>query len=400
MRICYVQPYCPPSVDLAPSDYLDRYPLLRHLPLEVSRLGHDVDVVVQHPHTVRYREHDVRYYMVSEQHAAVRVGRFVARLSRLPAAHLSPACSTIAHALALEPDLVHVHGLVPHVDLILADRAFRRSGTPWVAQHHGGEPARSRFVRRLQRHWLAGPAALLFTAPEHAQPYVEAGLLADGQQRVAQVVETSSALQPEDRRTARRRTGFDGAPMLLSVARLHPLKDPLTMLRGVEMIVEALPSAHLHCVYQSADLLEEVRRFLRTRPRLASRVTLHGEAPAAQMAAIYSSADFLLQASLREFSGYAVLEAMSCGVIPVVTDIPAFRQMLGEEFGGLLFPVGDAAALAQRVQSVWADGPADLARRVGESFDRRLSFVAMAQRLAVLYEGVVQGREARGTADR
>ena len=394
MRICYVQPYCPPNADLAPADYLDRFPLLRHLPRQVARLGHHVDVVVQHPHATHYREHGVRYHLVSEGHVAATLGRGLARLSPIAAAHLIPARSTVARVVDLKPDLVHVHGLVPHINLALVDRALRRCGTPWVAQHHGGEPARSWLVRRLQRRWLTGPATLLFTAPEHAQPYVDAGLLEDGYERVAQVVETSSALNPQDREAARQRTGFDGAPVLLSVARLHPVKDPLTMLRGVEAIVDALPTARLHCVYQSADLLDEVSDFLRSRPRLACRTTLHGEAPAAEMEAIYSSADFLLQASLREHSGCAVLEAMSCGVVPVVTDIPAFREMLGAELGGLLFPVGDAAALARRVQSIWAERPAEVAQCVVDRFDRRLSFAAMAERLAALYERVVQRREA------
>ena len=394
MKICYVQPYCPPNADLAPPDYLDRYPLLRHLPQQVSLLGHDVDVVVQHPHAALYREHGVRYHMVSEGHAAAALGRGAARLTGLNPAHLVAASSTIARVLQLDPDLVHVHGLVPHLNLTLVHRALGRRGTPWVAQHHGGYPARSRLARWLQRRWLSGPAALLFTAPEHAQPYVDAGLLADRHQRVEQVVETSSALLPEARRVAAERTGFDGAPMLLSVARLHPLKDPLTVLRGVEMIVEALPGARLHCVYQSIDMLDQVGEFLRTRPHLASRVTLHGEAPMSEMAAIYSSADFLLQASRREFSGCAVLEAMSCGVIPVVTDIPSFRKILGNDLGGLLFPLGDPVTLAQRVQNVWANQPVEMARRVRERFDRRLSFAAMAQRLAVVYERVAQRRGA------
>ncbi len=399
MRICYVQPYCPPDADPAPSDYLARYPLLRHLPRQVARLGHRVDVVVQHCCDAHHTEHGVAYHMVAEEQATASLSRTIAPLMGVPPAHVVPARSTIVRVIELEPDLVHVHGLVPHLNLALTNRALGRHATPWVAQHHGGGPARSLLARRLQKRWLRRPAAFIFTAREHAQPYVDAGLLHDGMARVVEVVETSSALSGCDRRVARERTGFDGDPVLLSVARLHPIKDPLTMLRGVEAILEALPTARLHCVYRSADLLEEVHSFLQSRPRLASGVTLHGEAVASEMEAIYNSADFLLQASRREFSGCAVLEAMSCGVIPVITDIPAFRQMLGPQLDGLRFSPGDAAALAQCVLRLWPDGTGEVVRQIEERFERQLSFPAMAARLAAVYQRAVRRNAVRDPGD-
>ncbi len=394
MRICTVQPYCPPDADPAPSDYLARYPLLRYLPRELVGLGHHVDVVVEHMRDARHDEHSVSYHMVAERHAAAMVGSALARMAGMPSAHWVPARSTIARVVQLRPDVVHVHGMVPHVNLVLLERTLRRHGIPWVAQHHGGQPARRWWARRLQKRWMGAPSALVFTSREHARPYVDADLLPDGLGRVVEVVETSSALRRQDPQSARQRTGFDGEPVLLSVARLHPVKDPLTMLRGVEVILDALPSAQLHCVYRSAELLQEVADFLQARPRMAARTTLHGEAATAQMEAIYSSADFLVQASQREFSGCAVLEAMSCSVIPVISDIPASRAILGDDLDRLLFEVGDSVALARQLLAVWAEGAVEVARRVTERFDDHLSFAAMAKRLAALYACILSQRRS------
>ena len=48
--------------------------------------------------------------------------------------------------------------------------------------------------------------------------------------------------------------------------------------------------------------------------------------------------------SHSEGSGYALIEAMSAGVVPVVTDIPSFRAIAGD--CGARWPPGDAGAFA------------------------------------------------------
>src|SRR5450759_4344953 len=95
-----------------------------------------------------------------------------------------------------------------------------------------------------------------------------------------------------------------------------------------------------------------MRTFVEQRPSRAPHVHFQGRAPFERMEAIYNSADFLLQASRREFSGCAVLEAMACGVIPVVTDIPSFRVMTEGGRHGILFPLGDDRALAGGVLAI------------------------------------------------
>lgn len=388
MKICFVLPYCPPDPDPEPSAYLDRYPLLRYLPQHVAHRGHAVDVVVQHRRDLAHEERGVNYHLVSERRWASTLATIAARLSGREHGHLAPARATIARMLALKPDLVHVHGLVPHINLALVGRALAVTSTPWVAQHHGGGPARTTLARRLQRRSLARPSALLFTAREHADPYINAQLLADDQ-RIVEVIETSSHYRHGDRIVARRQTRYDGDPVLLSVARMHPIKDPFTVLGGVELLLADLPNAHLHMVYRSDQLLADVEEFTRARPALRDHVTFHGQQPAESMEAIYNSADFLVQASHREFSGYAVLEAMSCGVIPVVTDIPSFRAMLGPDLSHLLFAPGDPAGMARRVQQAWRGDTDALAGEVLDRFEQDLSFEAMAGRLDGLYRTLV-----------
>ncbi len=53
----------------------------------------------------------------------------------------------------------------------------------------------------------------------------------------------------------------------------------------------------------------------------------------------YNSADYFVLGSHYEGSGFSLVEAMSCGVIPIVTDIPSFRMMTNNGKIGTLMEV-------------------------------------------------------------
>ncbi|HEX2282106.1 MAG TPA: glycosyltransferase, partial [Thermomicrobiales bacterium] len=114
-------------------------------------------------------------------------------------------------------------------------------------------------------------------------------------------------------------------------------------------------------------------------------VELRGRARHDEMEAIYSSADFLLQASLREWSGLAVLEAMSCGCIPIVTNIPSFSAMTSDGTYGRLFQPGDAEGLASAALEIDAAERERLSEDVRNRFRESLSFEALARDVERVY---------------
>ena len=57
------------------------------------------------------------------------------------------------------------------------------------------------------------------------------------------------------------------------------------------------------------------------------------------------AADVFVLGSHREGSGYSLIEALACGLPPVVTDIPSFRSLTAAGAVGALWPCGDARAL-------------------------------------------------------
>ncbi len=122
------------------------------------------------------------------------------------------------------------------------------------------------------------------------------------------------------------------------------------MLDGLEMSLARLPEATLTMIYSAEDLLPAVQDRLRESPALRRCVRLVGRVPHRLMPAFYSAADLFVLGSHHEGSGYALLEALACGVAPVVTDIPAFRVMTAEGSLGALWTPGDRVRLRPRAR--------------------------------------------------
>jgi glycosyltransferase involved in cell wall biosynthesis len=385
LRICFVSLHY--GQDISGSDvdaYLTRVPIHRALPRAMAGRGHQVELVHLYPTAADFVEDGVRYRFVPPGPEGRVIGGGVRRWTHRDPAVYQPALRAIRLIRDSRPDVIHFHGLTLNWNLFLLLLALGARRPPIVAQYHGGYPPINLLARQVQRFNLRRVARLLFTTRAHAEPFLDAGVLDDAT-RIVPFMETSSTFRFRDRRAARQRTGMEGDPVFLWAGRLHPIKDPHTALRGFERIAEACPGARLYLYYLTDDLLPELRAYLASRPDLAARVHCRGRATFEQMEDIYNSADFLLQASRREFSGCAILEALACGVIPVVSDIPSFRAMTDDGRQGVLFPVGDAAVLARGVLGIDRSTIPARAAETRAWFERALSFDALAEKLDDVY---------------
>jgi glycosyltransferase involved in cell wall biosynthesis len=390
MRVALVMPFAT-ARDRDPEQVLRSYPVERELPVALARLGHDVRVYHHAPFRAEIARDGVRWSFYAPDPLSRAAGALLFRWKRsYGPAYYQPALALLLALRASKPEVVHFFGLTMDLQLALVTRLCAAASIPLVVHYHGGEPAQGR-TARIQRHNLRRVDRVLMTAFEQAQSWLQAGMLRDLSQ-VSVVLETSSPFRGIDTRQARLRTRMEGDPVYLSAGRLHPIKDPLTLLRGFAQIAERQTGARLYLYYLTDELLPDMARFISANPALRDRVELRGRADASAMEAIYSSADFLLQASLREWSGLAVLEAMSCGCIPIVTRIPSFVTITAAGRYGRLFDAGDPDGLACAALSV---DPADretLARSVVQHFEAELSFSAVAGRLDSVYRDTIASR--------
>jgi glycosyltransferase involved in cell wall biosynthesis len=358
---------------------LRAWPTLPAVAVAVSRAGVDVAVVQAARKRQTLERDGVTFHFVDD--ARGTPARLLGRvpLPRRPSRLLD-------QVVALAPDVVHVHGLLYPLAVYQLARAVR--GTPVLVQDHGTSAPRG--WQRMA--WLPisrSLAGVAFTARQQATPFFDARVFR-GDLPVFEVVEGSSTFVPGDREAARRATGMFGEPCLLWTGRLDANKDPLSTLAAFEIAAPRLRDARLWCCFGDAPLLDNVQRRIASSPLLRERVTLLGRRPHAEMELRFRAADFFVQMSHREGSGYSLLEALACGTTPLVTDIPSMRRIVGD--AGSLTPVGDAAAFAEAMLDWSGRDSATLRRAARARFERELTFDAIGRELRGVYERLTPRR--------
>ncbi|TPG46810.1 glycosyltransferase [Rhodanobacter glycinis] len=366
--------FLPAPEDLAPSQVLEQWHSLVDIAEVVASSGTRVSVIQAAAREDLITRNGIDYHFIDIRGLEVaknRGRRFASLLADIKA------------------DVLHAHGLGFVEDASAVSQ--RLPQLPIVIQDHADRPPR--WWRRPQwRRWYAAISGVAFTAPELARPFTRAGLFGP-HTRLFAIPESSSRFTMGSRADARAQTGLRGDPCVLWVGHLSPGKDPLTVLDGVARAAMRLPGLQLWCAFGSAPLLDEVQARIARDPRLAGRVHLLGKVTHAHVETLMRAADLFVAGSLAESCGYVVLEALACGVTPVVTDIPAFRALIGGSRVGHLWPCGDAAQLAETLVDAAASWPPR--EQVRAHFDAALSFAAVGRRWADAYAQIHDDRRRR-----
>ena len=84
-------------------------------------------------------------------------------------------------------------------------------------------------------------------------------------------------------------------------------------------------------------------------------VVFHEWLPRDEIPRLLSLASIYVSTSLSDGASNSLLEAMACGVAPVVSNIPANQPWIDDGVNGYLFPVGDKKALANNILTLLGD---------------------------------------------
>ena len=365
----------PAPNDLGIEALLGRWPTLADIAEIAAGAGIRVSVLQAASHAERLARNGIDYRFVD-----VAKARSTEEKAR-----------RFARVLAdMDVDVLHAHGL-GFVEQASAIAEQLSPALPIVFQDHADRPPRW-WRRARHRRCFARASGVAFTSLDQAQPFVAAHMF-PASTRLFAIPESSSRFSPGDRAIARAEMGLYGNPCVVWVGRLIRGKDPMTVLEGVALAAARLPELRLWCAFGAAPMLAEVRARIADDPRLAGRVHLLGEVPHARIETLLRAADLFVSGSRAEGSGYAALEALACGVTPVLTDIPAFRALTDHGRIGHLWPCGDAARLADEL--FLAANERASPQQVRAHFDATLSFEAVGRLWTKAYSQVLDGRRRR-----
>jgi glycosyltransferase-like protein len=190
----------------------------------------------------------------------------------------------------------------------------------------------------------------------------------------------------------RARAGARGRFLFLTVGGIEPRKGSLELVEALAKVRALVSPAPVLAVvgghsFQDHETYRErvLARAAELGLPLGEAIVLLGTVPEDEVPRWYHAADAFVFPSRKEGWGLALLEALAAGLASVATDIPVFREFLGEQ-DALLVPAGDAGALADVMVRVASD--LELRGRLGRRGPRvagRFTWRRCAEQHAAIY---------------
>lgn len=253
----------------------------------------------------------------------------------------STASGINKYVAALRPDVIIVHGLHFPLQVISLQQKVSRN-VRIVIQHHAEKPLKH-YKAILQRFIDSSISAYFFTSMDQAHAWVEKRQIGS-EGKVFEIMEVPSVFLPTDRSKAKGRTGIKDKLTYLWVGRFDNNKDPLTLIKAFAAFARSNQHVALYVVFRGGHLRNEIEKLLE-RTGAGNQIKLVGEVSHEDLLYWYNSADFIISTSHYEGSGVAVAEGMSCGCIPVLTNIASFNTMTGNRNFGRFFNPGNVEQL-------------------------------------------------------
>jgi glycosyltransferase involved in cell wall biosynthesis len=241
----------------------------------------------------------------------------------------------------LQADVIIIHGTVFPIQTILL-RLIVGKNVTIVIQHHAELPNNG-IKKALQKLACSTVNGYFFPSIIISNNWQQNGNIPVNKP-IFKIHEGASNFQKVEKPTARLFTKTSGLPIYIWVGRLDANKHPLLAIKSFAKFLEIWPTAKLYMLFYRNELLNEVKDYLKQHPKINNQIVLVGKVANGDMPNWYYSADFYISSSFKEGTSFTLSEAMSCGCVPIVTNIPTHVDMLGNNCG-LLYEAGNEYGL-------------------------------------------------------
>jgi glycosyltransferase involved in cell wall biosynthesis len=285
----------------------------------------------------------------------------------------------------LKPDIVFVNGFIFPSQIIQLRKTLGKAVRIIVL--HRAEKPFSGIKGYMQKIADKFVNAYLFVSDEFSTEWIKKGIFKN-KKKIHEVMQSSSIFFPEDKAGAKKILNIDGEPLFLWVGRLEKNKDPLTVVKAFIKYLSFQPLAKLYMIYQDDKFFPEVKALINADNKTKDSIILIGKVEHRQLQTWYNAADFFVSGSHYEGSGIAACEAMSCGCIPILTNIISFRRMTGPGKCGLLYEAGNAEQLFSTLSNTSEMNIKIEREKTLKQFNDELSFEALAKKITKVIDSL------------
>lgn len=141
-------------------------------------------------------------------------------------------------------------------------------------------------------------------------------------------------------------------PKLLWLRAFHEIYNPSLAPKVVQLLAAAFPEIHLTMVGPDKDGSMKVTKRMAFDLNIGNRLTFPGGVPKAEVPKWLEEGDIFLNTANFDNTPISILEAMSCGLCIVSTNVGGIPYLLRDEHNALLVPPDDPEAMARAVRRI------------------------------------------------
>ncbi|UCH83842.1 MAG: glycosyltransferase, partial [Candidatus Latescibacterota bacterium] len=256
-----------------------------------------------------------------------------------------PAVRRIIHRF--KPGVINAH-FAPNYGVIAAMSGFQ----PWVLSTWGSDimllPQRSAFHSARTRFVINRASYITSDADVMSERLVELG--ADPKRIITFPFGVDRNIFSPLPRTG---TDNSDAPRVLSTRKIESIYNLDIIVAAWPEVAKSLDASTL-TIAGTGSLAGKIREEAE-QSGAARTIAFVGDITHDGMPRLLREHDIFLSIASSDTTSVSLLEAMACGLFPIVSDIPANREWIRHGENGLLVPPRDSHLLARAIVDAWDD---------------------------------------------
>ncbi len=138
---------------------------------------------------------------------------------------------------------------------------------------------------------------------------------------------------------------------VISTRRLSPIYNLDLLIDAIHLAAKKISNLEVYFLGDGPER-ERLKRKIKDLG-LSQFVQFTGQLPQRYVIEHLNKSDIYISTSKSDGTSLSLLEAMACGLFPIVTDIPANREWIKDRINGFLVPTGNPLLLSERIYEVF-----------------------------------------------